>query len=143
MPQIRVALCGQPNTGKTTIFNQLVKTYRKVGNYPGVTIEKFAGRTSFEGVALEFVDLPGLYSLTPYSAEEKLACRYLTAGEFDVIVAILDGTALERGLVFVAQLMELNRPLIIVINMMDLVRKKGFWIDLSWLSDILAAPVMA
>ncbi|MDY4877282.1 MAG: FeoB small GTPase domain-containing protein, partial [Dialister sp.] len=117
---IRIALAGNPNCGKTTLFNELTGSSQYVGNWPGVTVEKKDGiLKEHKNVIIQ--DLPGIYSLSPYTLEEKVARNYLVNEQPDVILNIIDGTNLERNLYLTTQLVEIGLPMIVAINMMDLV----------------------
>ncbi len=130
----RIALAGNPNSGKTTLFNQLTGSNQFVGNWPGVTVEKKEGKLKgFEDVIV--TDLPGIYSLSPYTLEEVVAREYLITERPDAILNIVDGTNLERNLYLTTQLTELGIPVVVAINMMDLVEKNGDKIDLNVLSQ--------
>ncbi len=130
---IRIALAGNPNSGKTTLFNQLTGSNQFVGNWPGVTVEKKEGKLKgHEDVIV--TDLPGIYSLSPYTLEEVVAREYLITERPDAILNIVDGTNLERNLYLTTQLTELGIPVVVAINMMDLVEKNGDTIDLKMLS---------
>jgi ferrous iron transport protein B len=121
---IRIALAGNPNSGKTTLFNALTGSTQFVGNWPGVTVEKKEGKLrKFDGVTV--TDLPGIYSLSPYTLEEVVARNYLIEERPDAILNIVDGTNLERNLYLTTQLTELGIPVVVAINMMDIVRRKG------------------
>ena len=125
---LKIALAGNPNCGKTTLFNALTGANQYVGNWPGVTVEKKEGKLKkHDGVTI--MDLPGIYSLSPYTLEEVVARNYLVQERPDVILNIVDGTNLERNLYLTTQLMELGIPVVIAINMMDVVRKNGDKID--------------
>ena len=138
--QLKIALAGNPNSGKTTLFNALTGSNQYVGNWPGVTVEKKEGKLKrHEDVAV--VDLPGIYSLSPYTLEEVVARKYLVEERPDVILNIVDGTNLERNLYLTTQLLELGIPVVVAINMMDVVRKNGDKIDISALSQGLGCPV--
>ncbi len=127
---LRIALAGNPNCGKTTLFNILTGSNQYVGNWPGVTVEKKEGKLKkYEGVVI--TDLPGIYSLSPYTLEEVVARNYLVGERPDAILNIVDGTNLERNLYLTTQLMELGIPVVIAINMMDIVRKNGDKIDIE------------
>lgn len=137
---ICIALAGNPNCGKTTLFNALTGSNQYVGNWPGVTVEKNEGLVRGKnGVAV--VDLPGVYSLSPYSPEERVVRDYLVGGAPDVILNIVDGTRLERSLYLTMQLLELGLPVVVAINMMDSVRKSGNTIDIPLLSELLGVEV--
>ena len=138
---LRIALAGNPNSGKTTLFNALTGSNQFVGNWPGVTVEKKEGRLKKrEGVIV--TDLPGIYSLSPYTPEEVVARKYLIGERPDAILNIVDGTNLERNLYLTTQLTEIGIPVVIAINMVDIVRKNGDTIDLSGLSKAMGCPVV-
>jgi len=126
---IRIALAGNPNSGKTTLFNALTESNQYVGNWPGVTVEKKEGRLKNHPEVF-IVDLPGIYSLSPYTLEEVIARNYLLDEQPDVILNIVDGTNLARNLYLTTQLIELGIPVVIAINMMDAVKKNGDTITL-------------
>ncbi len=137
---LQIALAGNPNCGKTTLFNFLTGANQYVGNWPGVTVEKKSGIIKKFKDA-ELVDLPGIYSLSPYTLEEVVARNFLVDERPDAILNIIDGTNLERNLYLTTQLLELGIPVVIAVNMMDLVRKSGDKIDLESLSRALRCPV--
>ena len=138
---VRIALAGNPNSGKTTLFNALTGSNQFVGNWPGVTVEKKEGRLKgHDGVIV--TDLPGIYSLSPYTLEEVVARNYLIGMRPDAILNIIDGTNLERNLYLTTQLTELGIPVVIAVNMMDVVRKNGDRIDTAELSRQLGCPVV-
>ena len=138
---IRIALAGNPNCGKTTLFNALTGSNQFVGNWPGVTVEKKEGKLKkHEGVTV--VDLPGIYSLSPYTLEEVVARNYLIDEKPDVILNIVDGSNLERNLYLTTQLMEAGLPVVVAINMMDVVKKSGDKIDTKVLSESLGCKVV-
>lgn len=144
---ITVALIGNPNTGKSTVFNALSGLRQRVGNYPGVTVEKKIGHTVHEGRRLELVDLPGTYSLAPRSLDEMLAVDVLLGRRNDVpapdvVLCIVDASNLERNLYLVSQVLELGRPTVVALNMMDIAAQRGIAIDADRLSQRLAAPVI-
>jgi ferrous iron transport protein B len=141
-----VALAGNPNCGKTTLFNALTGLRQKVGNYPGVTVEKKEGRLRVESADLALVDLPGIYTLAAQSLDERVTRNVLLgwqegATRPDAVVAIIDASNLERNLYLVSQLTELGRPVLLALNMMDMAEKRGLDIDLDVLSDRLGIPV--
>ncbi|HUM85428.1 MAG TPA: ferrous iron transport protein B, partial [Lachnospiraceae bacterium] len=139
--EIKIALAGNPNCGKTTLFNDLTGSTQYVGNWPGVTVEKKDGRLKgHKDVIIQ--DLPGIYSLSPYSLEEVVSRNYLVNDKPDAIINIVDGTNIERNLYLTTQLLELNIPMVIALNMMDLVEKSGDRIDLKRLADTLGCEVM-
>lgn len=139
--EIRIALAGNPNCGKTTLFNNLTGARQYVGNWPGVTVEKKEGKLKNHN-DVTVTDLPGIYSLSPYTLEEVVARNYLVGKRPDVILNIVDGTNLERNLYLTTQLIELGIPLVVAINMMDIVRKNGDRIDTKELSGALGCPVV-
>ncbi len=139
--QIRIALAGNPNSGKTTLFNTLTGANQYVGNWPGVTVEKKEGKLKKSDDVI-ITDLPGVYSLSPYTLEEVVARNYLIEERPDAILNIVDGTNLERNLYLTTQLMEIGIPVVVAINMMDVVRKLGDEIDTELLGKRLKCPVV-
>ena len=140
---IRVGFVGNPNCGKTTLFNAFTGAKLKVANWPGVTVERMEGMTSYNGFPIRVIDTPGIYSLTCYTMEEKVTRRCLEDGEVDVIVNVADASSLERNLYLTLQLLELKKPMIRALTMMDIVEERGMAIDLLRLSDMLGAiPVV-
>ena len=138
---IKIALAGNPNCGKTTMFNDLTGSNQYVGNWPGVTVEKKEGR--YRGnKEIIIQDLPGIYSLSPYTLEEVVSRNYLINEKPDVILNIVDGTNLERNLYLTTQLMEIGQPVVVALNMIDVVRKNGDTIDVKKLSEALGCPVI-
>lgn len=138
---ITIALAGNPNCGKTTMFNDLTGSSQYVGNWPGVTVEKKEGRLKgHKDVVIQ--DLPGIYSLSPYTLEEVVARGYLVKEKPDAIINIVDGTNIERNLYLTTQLIELGLPVVVAVNMIDLVRKNGDRIDLARLGQELGCAVM-
>lgn len=133
-----IALVGSPNCGKTTLFNAVTGLHQHVGNWAGVTVERKEGTQN----GLKWVDLPGVYALSPYSAEEKVTIDYLSGGDYDEILQIVDATALARGLYLTHQLTQLSRPMTIALNMMDECRKRGITIDTEKLSARLGIRVL-
>ena len=138
---IKLALAGNPNSGKTTMFNALTGSNQRVGNWPGVTVEKKEGRLKADREAV-ITDLPGIYSLSPYTLEEVVAREYLVTERPDAIINIVDATNIERNLYLTTQLMEMGIPVVIALNMMDLVRKNGDQIDAGKLARSLGCPVV-
>ena len=139
--EIKIALAGNPNSGKTTLFNSLTGSNQYVGNWPGVTVEKKEGKLK-KNKDVTIVDLPGIYSLSPYTLEEVVARNFLVTERPDAILNIVDGTNLERNLYLTTQMMELGIPVVVAINMMDLVRKNGETINTEKLSKVLGCPVV-
>ncbi len=139
--ELKIALAGNPNSGKTTLFNTLTGSNQYVGNWPGVTVEKKEGKLkNHDDVVV--IDLPGIYSLSPYTLEEVVARNYLIGEHPDAILNIVDGTNLERNLYLTTQMIEIGVPVVIAINMMDIVRKNGDMIDIEALSREMGCPVV-
>ncbi len=134
---IRVACVGNPNCGKTTLFNALTGSKLKVANWPGVTVEKTEGQTTFEGWDIDLVDTPGIYSLSSYTIEEKVTRKCVMDDDIDVIVNIIDASNMERNLYLTLQLLELGKPVVLALNMMDIVKDRGMEIDLHRLPEML------
>jgi ferrous iron transport protein B len=141
-PCITIALAGNPNSGKTTTFNNLTGTRQKVGNWPGVTVEKKEGIIQRSGRELRIVDLPGTYSLTPFSIEEIIARDFILEQHPDVVIAVIDASNLDRSLYLATQLREIDCKLIFALNMADLARSRGIKIDAAKLSELLDVPVL-
>ncbi len=139
---ISVALAGNPNSGKTSIFNALTGLRQHVGNYPGVTVEKREGEYKVGNANCKVLDLPGTYSLNGYSPEEQIAQKELLKGGYDVVIAVVDSTTLNRSLVFVCQLMQLGANLVLCLNMSDEAKKNGQELDLKQLETLLGFPVI-
>lgn len=139
---ITVALAGNPNSGKTTLFNSLTGSRHSVGNWPGVTVERKEGKVKYEDADITAVDLPGTYSLSPYSIEEIVARNYVVEGNPDLVINIVDASNIERNLYLTTQLIELGKPIIIALNMMDVAEKRGIIIDTAKLSKELGVPVV-
>lgn len=138
-----VAIAGNPNCGKTTIFNGMTGARQRVGNWPGVTVEKKSGHYNYQDDRYDVIDLPGTYSLAAFSAEERVVREYLESDDAHVVVNIIDASNLERNLFFTTQLIELGKPMVIVLNMMDMAEEKGLRIDTDTLATLLGAPVVA
>lgn len=136
---IKIALAGNPNCGKTTMFNDLTGSSQYVGNWPGVTVEKKEGKLKGHK-DVTIVDLPGIYSLSPYTMEEVITRNYLIEQKPDAIINIVDASNLERNLYLTTQLVEIGLPVVIALNMMDVVKKNGDHIDSKRLSEQLAVP---
>ncbi len=140
--EITIALAGNPNAGKTTIFNHLTGARQKVGNWSGVTVEKKEGSLEYKNFKIKVVDLPGIYSLTAYSVEEIVARDFILEERPDVVVNIIDASNLERNLYLATQLIELNIPLVFAMNMVDVARSRGIKIDFEQLSKLLGVPIV-
>ena len=138
---LKIALAGNPNCGKTTLFNALTGSNQFVGNWPGVTVEKKEGKWK-EQKDVSIMDLPGIYSLSPYTLEEVVARNYLIQEKPDAILNIVDGTNLERNLYLSTQLLELGIPVVVAVNMMDVVEKNGTIIHVDKLSEKLGCEVV-
>ncbi|MHA1343389.1 MAG: ferrous iron transport protein B [Promethearchaeota archaeon] len=139
---INIALAGNPNVGKSVIFNQLTGLSQNIGNWPGKTVEKMEGYLEFLGYHFNIVDLPGIYSLSTYSIEEIVSREYIVSEEVDIIINVIDATNLERNLFFTFQLLELQVPMIIAINQMDILRKRNIDLDFKKLEEIFKLPVL-
>lgn len=137
-----IALTGNPNSGKSTIFNKITGIRQHIGNYPGVTVEKKEGYYTYKNHNFRFVDLPGIYSLSPYSVEEIVTRDFLINKKPDVVIDIVDSTNLERNLYLATQLIQLKVPLVLVFNMWDMAEKRGFLIDYKFLSTLLGVPIV-
>ena len=137
---VRVALVGQPNVGKSSILNAISGSKVRVGNFPGVTVEKASASLRRGNTLIEVTDLPGTYSLKTYSQEERITKEFLDQGAYDVIVQVVESVNLERNLTFTAELMRLNRPLIVALNMIDEAKLEGIEINAAQLTEILGVP---
>ena len=137
---INVGFIGNPNCGKTTLFNAYTGANLKVANWPGVTVEKKEGKTFYKGQEFKLIDLPGIYSLTSYTMEEKVSRECIMSDEVDVIVDVADASCLERNLYLTLQLIELGKPVVLALNMMDVVEERGMEIDLHRLPEMLGIP---
>jgi ferrous iron transport protein B len=140
--KIKAALAGNPNSGKTSIFNMLTGARQHVGNYPGVTVEKKEGHFKYDGAEITLVDLPGTYSLTAYSTEELVARNYVIEEQPDVVVDVIDASNIERNLYLATQLIEMNVPLVLAFNMSDIAEQKGLKFDTEQLSRLLEATIV-
>ncbi len=134
---INIACVGNPNCGKTTLFNALTGSKLKVANWPGVTVERFEGHTSYEDTDITMIDTPGIYSLTCYTIEEKVTRQCVMDDDIDVIVNVVDASSLERNLYLTLQLLELGKPIVLALNMMDIIKERGMEIDLHRLPEML------
>ena len=141
--RITIALAGNPNSGKTTVFNNLTGARQHVGNWPGVTVEKKEGNCNFKNYSIKVVDLPGVYSLTAYSLDEVIARDYVIDEKPDVVVDVVDASSLERNLYLAVQMLEMQVNLIIALNMMDMAESRGYQINVTELSRLLGTPVVA
>ena len=141
--EYRIALAGNPNCGKSTIFNLLTGSRQRIGNYPGVTVEKKGGTYSYQEQNYNVVDLPGTYSLTAAASDEFVTRQFLISEKPDLVVNIIDASTLERGLVLTAELIEMGLPLVLVLNMIDVAEERGLTIDCQKLEKLLSIPVIA
>jgi len=139
---LTIALAGNPNSGKSTVFNALTGARQHVGNWPGKTVEKKEGVCRHNGREIKVVDLPGTYSLTAYSLEEIIARDFIVEGKPDVVVDIVDASNLERNLYLAVQILELGANLVIALNMTDMAESRGHEIDVKALSELLGVPVI-
>ena len=139
---INIALAGNPNVGKSVIFNQLTGLSQTIGNWPGKTVERMEGHLEFKGYHFNIVDLPGIYSLSTYSLEEIVSREYIVSEEVDVIINVIDSTNLERNLFFTFQLLKLKVPLILAFNQMDILRKRKIELDFKKLEEIFQLPTL-
>ena len=142
MKEIEVALIGNPNVGKSLIFNNLTGGRAHVGNWPGKTVEKKEGRCIHKGVTMRIIDLPGVYSLTAASIDELIARNYIVEERPDVVVDIVDASNLERNLYLTLQLLELEANLVVALNKSDIAESLGYEIDIKGLSELLGVPVI-
>lgn len=142
MSDLTIGFIGNPNCGKTTLFNAYTGANLKVANWPGVTVEKVEGAIKHHGLDIHLVDLPGTYSLSSYTMEETVARNFILSDEVDVIINVVDAGALERGLYLTLQLLELGKPVVMALNMMDIVEKRGMEIDMHRLPEMLGIPVI-
>ena len=140
--EITIALAGNPNSGKTTVFNNLTGAHQHVGNWPGVTVEKKEGSYRYQGYKVTVVDLPGVYSLTAYSPDEVVARNFILEDKPDVVVDIVDASNLERNLYLTIQLIELEANLVITLNMIDVAESRNYQIDVNNLAHLLGTPVV-
>ena len=137
-----IALAGNANVGKSVIFNYLTGLHQHIGNWPGKTVERAEGTLHFKGYTIDIVDLPGIYSLSTYSLEELISRKYIAVEKPDLVINVVDASVLERNLFFTLQLMELETPMIIALNQMDIAKKKGIEIDGEKLEKLLGVPVI-
>lgn len=139
---LTIGFIGNPNCGKTTLFNAYTGANLKVANWPGVTVEKVEGAIRHHNMNIRLVDLPGTYSLTSYTMEEIVSRKFILSDEVDVVINVVDASALERSLYLTLQLLELGKPVVMALNMMDIVEKRGLEIDLHRLPEMLGIPVI-
>jgi ferrous iron transport protein B len=137
-----IALAGNANVGKSVIFNQLTGLHQHIGNWPGKTVEKAEGTLHFKGYTIDIVDLPGIYSLSTYSIEELISREYIATEKPDLVINVVDASLLERNLFFTLQLLELETPLLVALNQVDMAKKKGIFIDYQKAEQILGVPVI-
>lgn len=142
MKKLRIALAGNANVGKSTIFNGLTGLHQHMGNWPGKTVEKAEGMLVSRGRQIEVTDLPGVYSLTPFSAEEQITREYICTERPDVVINVVDASVLERNLFLTLSLLRLGAPTVVALNMVDVAERKGIRVDASKLSRLLGAPVV-
>ncbi|MBT0158401.1 ferrous iron transport protein B [Candidatus Bathyarchaeota archaeon A05DMB-2] len=140
--RIKIALAGNANVGKSVIFNHLTGLHQHIGNWPGKTVERAEGTLHFKGYTIDIVDLPGIYSLSTYSLEELVSRKYIAVERPDIVINVVDASVLERNLFFTLQLMELETPIIIALNQMDIAKSKGIQVDVSKLEELLGIPVV-
>lgn len=139
---VRIALAGNANVGKSVIFNHLTGMHQHIGNWPGKTVERAEGTLHFKGYTIDVVDLPGIYSLSTFSIEELVSREYIAIEKPDLVINVVDASVLERNLFFTLQLMELETPMVVALNQMDMAKKKGIEIDYRKLEAILGLPVI-
>lgn len=140
--ELKIGFIGNPNCGKTTLFNAYTGANLKVANWPGVTVEKKEGAMKYHSHVFKLVDLPGIYSLTSYTMEEKVSRQFIMSDDVDVIIDVADASALERNLYLTLQLIELGKPVVLALNMMDIVEQRGMEIDMHRLPEMLGIPVI-
>ena len=142
MPSLTVALTGNPNTGKSTIFNELTGAHQKTGNWPGVTVDKKEGYVNYEGYDISVVDLPGTYSISTRSAEEQVVIDYFQHNMPDIVLNVVDSSNIERNLFLTLQLLEMGIPLLIDFNMKDEAKKRGMSLNMHAMEQLLGMPVV-
>src|SRR5512136_3117328 len=139
---LTVALAGNANVGKSAVFNQLTGVDQIIGNWPGKTVERAEGTLQYQGMKIKVIDLPGIYSFSTYSMEELVSREFIALEKPDIVVNVVDATALERNLFFTIQLLELDAPLLIALNQIDLMEKRGISIDYQKMEEILGVTVV-
>ncbi|MDH5691395.1 MAG: 50S ribosome-binding GTPase, partial [Candidatus Bathyarchaeota archaeon] len=137
-----IALAGNANVGKSVIFNQLTGLHQHIGNWPGKTVEKAEGTLHFKGYTIDIIDLPGIYSLSTFSIEELISRDYIATEKPDLVINVVDASLLERNLFFTLQLLELESPVIVALNQIDMAKKKGIIVDHEKAEKILGVPVI-
>jgi GTPase Era involved in 16S rRNA processing len=137
---MRIALAGNPNVGKSTLFNALTGLHQHTGNWPGKTVGKVTGDAMFQGNRITLIDLPGTYSLTGSSEDERIAAEYIASGEADCIIAVCDGSCLERTLILVLQVLQCTERVVVCVNLMDEAWHRGIQIDKDALEEALGVP---
>jgi len=140
--KITIALAGNANVGKSVIFNRLTGLHQHIGNWPGKTVERAEGTLHFKDYTIDIIDLPGIYSLSTFSLEELVSREYIAVKRPDLVINIVDASVLERNLFFTLQLMELETPMVMALNQMDMATKKGIKIDHRKLERLLGIPVI-
>ncbi len=140
--RIKIALIGNPNCGKSSLFNAITGDHQHVGNWPGKTVEKKEGFSNYKDVELEIVDLPGTYSLTAYTIEEIITRDFLVTEKPDVAISVIDASNLERNLYLTIQVLEMGVPTVIALNMADIAKANGVHIDISQLQSALKSPIV-
>lgn len=140
--KLLIALAGNANVGKSVIFNYLTGLHQHIGNWPGKTVERAEGTLHFKGYTIDIIDLPGIYSLSTYSLEELVSRKYITVERPDIVINVVDASVLERNLFFTLQLMELETPMVIALNQIDMAKGKGIQIDIKKLEKLLGVPVV-
>ena len=140
--KLTIALAGNANVGKSVLFNQLTGLHQHIGNWPGKTVERAEGTLHFKGYTIDIIDLPGIYSLSTYSLEELVSRKFIAVERPDLVINVVDASVLERNLFFTLQLIELETPMIIALNQMDMAKRKGIGINIEKLEKVLGIPVI-